>query len=82
MQVKATKMGYFNHKRIKAGTIINLNSEKEYSKKWMVKLDAKGNEIPEKEELTEAKEAPKGKGGRKAKAGADSEAGSDAPEAE
>lgn len=62
MQVRAKRMGYFNHKRVKVGQIITLSSEKQFSKDWMEKLDAEGDEaVPKakgKAKAAKAVEAP------------------------
>lgn len=38
MRVKATRTGYYNHKRIYEGEIFNLADEKHFSKNWMINL--------------------------------------------
>ena len=35
MKVIATKMGYYNHVRVKDGQEFNLNDKSEFSKAWM-----------------------------------------------
>lgn len=39
MKVKATKLGYYDHKRRYAGAVFELKSKKEFSDKWMEELD-------------------------------------------
>jgi len=63
MQVRATKMGYYNHKRVREGVEFTIKNEKEFSANWMEKLDEEEAPVPA---------AKKGKG--KAKAEAEPEA--------
>jgi hypothetical protein len=39
MRVKATKLGYYGHVRVKSGSIICLESPEHFSENWMEKLD-------------------------------------------
>jgi len=64
MQVKATKMGYYNHKRVREGAEFTIKSEKEFSKNWMEKLDEDEAPVP----------AKKGKGKAKAEVEPEAEA--------
>lgn len=41
MKVKAKQLGYYNHKRVKEGSIIHLESPSHFSKVWMEKLEDK-----------------------------------------
>lgn len=56
MQVKAKKLGYYNHKRQREGAIFTLKKAEDFSPNWMEKMDA------------EKEEAKPAKGGRKGKA--------------
>lgn len=54
MRVKATRTGYYNHKRIYEGEIFNLSEDKHFSKNWMINLSepVANNENPVKENVT------------------------------
>lgn len=39
MRVKATRLGYYNHRRIKEGATFTVNSENDLSASWMENLD-------------------------------------------
>ena len=57
MKVKATRMGYYGHKRRKEGEVFNIKSEKFFSKNWMVKALKKKKFEPEFEnEIEESEE--------------------------
>lgn len=49
MKVKALKLGYYNHKRVKEGSVITLLNSKDFSEVWMKALG---------EEVASAKSAP------------------------
>jgi hypothetical protein len=54
MRVRATKLGYFGHKRIKEGTEFVLkNPEKQFSKTWMVEVKSKGKPSKHEPEMFE-----------------------------
>lgn len=40
MRVKAIQLGYYDNKRVREGQEFEIKSEKEFSHKWMVKLDS------------------------------------------
>ena len=44
MQVKAKDLGYYGMKRRRPGEVFFLEKEKDFSKKWMVKLNKDGSE--------------------------------------
>lgn len=39
MKVKAIRMGFYDLKRKKPGSVFTIKSEKEFSKEWMERLD-------------------------------------------
>jgi len=39
MRVKAIKAGFYKGSRIRPGTIFSIDSEKQFSSKWMEKID-------------------------------------------
>ena len=41
MKVRATMLGYYNHVRVKPGTVFKLNKEIDFSSVWMEQIDAK-----------------------------------------
>ena len=43
MKVRATQMGYYDLKRRREGDVFEIKTEKEFSKKWMEKLDSKSS---------------------------------------
>lgn len=45
--VKATRIGYYNLIRFREGDTFYLNDEEDFSKRWMVAVDANREEIPE-----------------------------------
>lgn len=55
MKVRATQLGYYNHKRWREGTEFEIVAEKDFSKKWMVKVDGE-QPLPKP---TPVKEVPK-----------------------
>lgn len=58
MQVKAIKMGYYNHKRVREGAEFTIKNEKEFSDKWMEKLDEDEAPVPAKKGKAKAKAEP------------------------
>ena len=46
-KVKATRLGYYNERRMKAGDVFAIDYPREFSKSWMVYVDAPH---PEREE--------------------------------
>ena len=55
MKVKATQLGYYNHRRRREGHVFEIVNEKDFSKKWMEKVDG---DKPEPKPET-VKETPK-----------------------
>jgi hypothetical protein len=41
MKVRATKLGYYNHRRRRENEIFELTDEKQFSNRWMERLDDK-----------------------------------------
>ena len=41
MLVRATKQGYYGHKRVKKGETFKIKGQKEFSENWMQKFDKK-----------------------------------------
>ena len=39
MKVRATRLGYYNHRRRREGEVFKLLSENAFSSKWMEKVD-------------------------------------------
>lgn len=59
MQVKAIMTGYYDHKRRRAGDIFTIENEKQFSKKWMERLDSVPSEMRASKSRKAAKvEAP------------------------
>jgi hypothetical protein len=50
IKVKAMQLGYYGHRRRREGDVFEIESENEFSKRWMKKLDAKGQEIEEEDD--------------------------------
>lgn len=40
MKVRATKLGYYDHRRRREGDVFEIHSEKAFSKLWMEKVGA------------------------------------------
>jgi hypothetical protein len=55
MLVKATRLGYYGDKRVREGATFYINSEKEFSSKWMKKVKTSRSKIQE-ESFDEADE--------------------------
>lgn len=41
MKVRATRLGYYNHRRRREGDIFEITDEKAFSNKWMEAVDGK-----------------------------------------
>ncbi len=48
MLVKATRLGFFGHKRIKEGQFFHLKDESQFSKIWMEKVEEETQKKPKK----------------------------------
>jgi hypothetical protein len=63
MKVRATQMGYYDLKRRREGDVFEIKTEKEFSSKWMEKLDSKSarsrkpKEEVESDDLADASES-------------------------
>lgn len=57
MKVRATQLGYYGHARRRPGDIFEVENEKQFSKKWMERLDARGPELPQQENAPVLKSA-------------------------
>jgi hypothetical protein len=55
MKVRAKRLGFFNHKRVKEGTIFTV-SEEAFSESWMEKVEAPVSEAPKKKKSKPKKE--------------------------
>lgn len=55
MQVRATKLGYYNLKRKKEGEVFSIKSEKEFSKSWMEPVDGHAPKLKAKEQKQKPK---------------------------
>lgn len=54
MLVKAIRLGFYKNRRRKPGVTFEIDSEKEFSKRWMKKVEAEDStEKPEEEVLSE-----------------------------
>lgn len=52
MKVRATQLGYYGYARRRVGDIFDIKTEKEFSKKWMEKLDDV-DDVPKREKVVE-----------------------------
>lgn len=48
MRVKATQLGYYNHRRQREGVIFDLLKESDFSEIWMERLEAKPEKVKAK----------------------------------
>lgn len=46
MKVKATRLGYYNHRRRREGDVFELMDDKAFSKRWMERLDGPTAPVP------------------------------------
>ena len=54
MEVKAIKLGYYDHKRRRVGSVFELKDAKDFSEKWMIKVPpGTASDIPEPEQPRE-----------------------------
>jgi hypothetical protein len=54
MRVKAIQLGYYGDKKRREGEEFEIDSEKEFSKRWMIKLDKPINKSRSKPEEPKA----------------------------
>lgn len=59
MKVKATKLGYYNHKRQREGAVFFLKSKEDFSKNWMEEISEEKSKKPRSKKVVkpEAKAA-------------------------
>lgn len=55
MQVRATKLGYYDLKRKKEGEVFVIKSEKHFSKEWMEPVDGQAPKVKQKEQKQKPK---------------------------
>jgi hypothetical protein len=51
MKVQATRLGFYNHKRRREGSVFRLRKSEDFSKQWMVELKGKQAKVEIEEEL-------------------------------
>lgn len=64
MRVRATQLGYYGMERRRPGTVFTIKSEKDFSDKWMERVDAKtsAEDVPESDDEQGEEQEPQPEG--------------------